>query len=633
MKKVFSLFFTAAAFAALFFGCANDLIDRIFPPNKIYVTIPDRPPAPESEGSERNPGQPRRRPRKSLPRPYSAPPRLPPEEIPEDPLTGGPFAVPGPGSNRPAEIYRKITRSPTDISDLVGEESEVYLFVYNTGDRTVTNRGYASVHRNLADSDRPAFFPYAHRAARAADESGGCFCPLANPRLKRVFDFAEPLSDSVGDGNPGNQNCGGCRRARHRASATPGDIERFYMPTYRNPNIEAVKINSAECLYVNGVCQIFAESGFYETSPADPSARYTRDFFGNVKLTPEGAKFFGEKFSGLFSKEQELIGEIRDLNGLRRFDTILAPEKITILFSNFDSPVCVGLFRTADLMLAAGSNERAMFFVNVAMADRQDSMVETLWHEFNHMGNFISKHLKHGLPFDTWLTEMLSTTISCFHKNSKHLSNFNTDTHIGMIDWGQSSRQTQYAYSFASAFGSYLVRNYGGVRLLHQIATNPFSGKEAVTQALQSCGYDETYDSVLVKFGIVMANTELSSYSARADAGNLSLNKSLTERFGRYSYTLQPVDLNAHFSVPADGKYDSYNNPRWMRDSSKAWSGPFFYKPDRYPDRIYAGGFYPVYIGGWQDSDIYDWSALPVGLPQDRDIQAYIYVKNPRTAV
>ncbi|MCP4754184.1 MAG: hypothetical protein GY866_25135, partial [Proteobacteria bacterium] len=57
-------------------------------------------------------------------------------------------------------------------------------------------------------------------------------------------------------------------------------------------------------------------------------------------------------------------------------------------------------------------------------------------------------------------------------------------------------------YAIDYAFGAYLARNFGGVQLFRTIVQNGYTDYRAVEQALSDMGYDETFATVLQKFGV-----------------------------------------------------------------------------------------------------------------------------------
>jgi len=171
----------------------------------------------------------------------------------------------------------------------------------------------------------------------------------------------------------------------------------------------------------------------------------------------------------------------------------------------------------------------------------------TLIHEFQHLLNFCRK----TYSYQTWFTEMLSMSVEDIFQNDINLEDvyspkgrFYVDfdkPYLGFLNWPQDSKDPDlgYIYANAYAFGAYLMRNYGGVRLIHEIATNQYVNSTAITEALHTIGYtNESFESVLRKFGMVYINTQIPVNS---------LYKTINEQFAGNNYVLTSIDLTDYY--------------------------------------------------------------------------------------
>ena len=165
------------------------------------------------------------------------------------------------------------------------------------------------------------------------------------------------------------------------------------------------------------------------------------------------------------------------------------------------------------------TNEGKYFYVDSGFLTNYESMVySTLAHEFQHMINYGEKTVASKMTYSTWFTEMLSMV--CEDMVQQYLGIKDEDSPIGRL---ATFAQTYYgsgltewldgdnvvmSYAGAYAFGAYLARNYGGTELIKQIATNNYVDQQAITQALQSLGKNETFDSVFKKYvqALVLSN-------------------------------------------------------------------------------------------------------------------------------
>ncbi|MBP5357634.1 MAG: hypothetical protein J6Y69_00430 [Treponema sp.] len=126
-----------------------------------------------------------------------------------------------------------------------------------------------------------------------------------------------------------------------------------------------------------------------------------------------------------------------------------------------------------------------------------DTVLSTLFHEYQHMIDFNTKSMEHeGLNTNncTWYNEMLSMLCEDIMGDQLGLSsddrvatgrikNFNayyyysgTAQYLDTNSW--------VSYGTAYAFGAWLVRNYGGVSLIHRMSVNDSVGIDSIVDAV-----------------------------------------------------------------------------------------------------------------------------------------------------
>jgi hypothetical protein len=221
---------------------------------------------------------------------------------------------------------------------------------------------------------------------------------------------------------------------------------------------------------------------------------------------------------------------------------ITANNEITILLTDIDGDDSatggvIGFFWSKDNFekgSIGGSNERIMFYVDAVMfANGEDSwdiddfwpkeMISTLAHEFQHMINFYQKRILLDTDIATWINEMLSeTTEDLVATKIKHIGPrgieytdgsagiigntngryplFNENNTLSLIAWNN----TLADYSKVNAFGTFLIRNYSGAQLLHDIMHNTYANEQAVVDAVNksASGSGKTFDNLLKEWGI-----------------------------------------------------------------------------------------------------------------------------------
>ena len=201
----------------------------------------------------------------------------------------------------------------------------------------------------------------------------------------------------------------------------------------------------------------------------------------------------------------------------------------------------LGYFWSKDNYLASsvtGSNERLMFYMDSVMLanpsnDGTDSdttwsitdywpdyLVSTLAHEFQHMIHFYQKAIKRGASSnEAWEDEMASMMIEDLLSDKLNTlgprgvlgsdysegSSQNSKGRIPLYNYYPSLTVAEASnfglshYSSSYAFGAYLLRNFEGANFLKAQVQNAYGSKQAITEALSSLGYSETFDTVLQK--------------------------------------------------------------------------------------------------------------------------------------
>lgn len=288
-------------------------------------------------------------------------------------------------------------------------------------------------------------------------------------------------------------------------------------------------------------------------------------------------------------------------------EVIDANNEITILLTDIDQDNnpnggVIGFFWSKDNITKsnlAGSNERVMFYADAIMfANEKDGdpgwnitdpfpmeMVSTLAHEFQHMIHFYQKTLlrtSDGTATDTWIDEMLAETtedivatkirsngpraVSPDNGDAGDANNkkgryplFNQNNTLSLTAW------TTYAdYAKVSAFGTFLIRNYGGAQLLHDIMHNAYTNEEAVLDAVHKSadGADKSFDDLLREWGVAVL---LSDHDSLENLPFYNTGDFTYSTFGNSTYAMgsinffnynpQPTLHTSAGTVSAQGNY------------------------------------------------------------------------------
>jgi len=222
-----------------------------------------------------------------------------------------------------------------------------------------------------------------------------------------------------------------------------------------------------------------------------------------------------------------------------------ANNEITILLTDIENDDksnggTTGYFHAKDNVKKtniSASNERVMFYIDSVMfANGEDTwdindywpkeIVSTLVHEFVHMIDYFQKTvIIGGDAADTWFSEMLAETTEDLvatkighigprgveHADGTAGSGENRDGRYGLFNKNNTLSLSTWTgaladYSKVSAFGTYLTRNYGGAKVMHDIMHNKYSDTEAIVNAVRKSpqGEEKTFADLQKEWGIAV---------------------------------------------------------------------------------------------------------------------------------
>lgn len=350
------------------------------------------------------------------------------------------------------------------------------------------------------------------------------------------------------------------------------------------------------------------------------------------KITKDKLQNLAKSFDELYAPVTNVMGSSKISNAIssKTYTSIseTEEEKIVILiydiFGDKLKGNVVGYFWAGDLFKEDAikySNKIKMFYLDSYMLqnDINENTIlctSTLVHEFTHMLLTINKC---SLSIETWFTEMMAMTsedivskdfLKLDVKNEdsvfcQRLPYFNVCFPDGFSSeiWSNSKTYLS-AYSNTYAFGAYLLRNYGGIKLMNKIASNSKMNEDAITKALSDMGYSETFSTVLAKFGQILVNTDSTSKE-------ISLNKSFTEKFNSETYNISAIDLKKYYVYLTEE--DKTNDKKTI--------GPYLQDIN-----------YRYSLGGWgievkSFGDVTNYRSFDAFLPRTESCDLYIYVR------
>ncbi len=280
-------------------------------------------------------------------------------------------------------------------------------------------------------------------------------------------------------------------------------------------------------------------------------------------------------------------------------DMITSNDSITILLTDIDNDNStnggvIGYFWAKDnykKSVISGSNERVMFYADsVLFATGEDSwdfndfwpkeMISTLAHEFQHMIHFYQKTtLMNKDLTDTWIDEMLSeSTEDLIATKIRHTSSrgvdyldgsagepdntlgryplFNENNTLSLTSWTNLLAD----YSKVNAFGAYLMRNFGGAKVLHDIMYSNYTDKQAVVEAVTRSpeGEDKNFADLLSGWG---TGVMLSDDDNLVDLPAYNTGDFTYTTYGSITYDLGSVNFFNYSPQPNISTYLGRVNP------------------------------------------------------------------------
>ena len=283
-----------------------------------------------------------------------------------------------------------------------------------------------------------------------------------------------------------------------------------------------------------------------------------------------------EEFDRIYPVQVQIFGNnqfsyTKWSNLLQKYDG-----KVNILIYDIANDACesqtggvYGFFHSLDFHTDSNySNETECINVDSFFFNKDpEGSFQTLFHEFQHLENFVNKVVlssnRSVSKVSTWYNEMLSMLsediftdllgIALENAPANRLNFFNAYYPLGFYQWRSGSDyfpsgDVYISYANSYAFGAYLLRNFGGVKLIKEIAQNDFVDEKSITEALETLGYDFTFSDVLLNFYQILFENE--SYS---------LNKEFSDDSFGCKLNIKAIDLKK-FPATKEIPYFVYND-------------------------------------------------------------------------
>lgn len=377
-----------------------------------------------------------------------------------------------------------------------------------------------------------------------------------------------------------------------------GNTEVFFTPMDNSNNPENFDDYSESILkYISKHAYIYYLPNISWHKNEDGEEDLGIDYFSDEEFEK-----LGKKFDDIYEAEINLLGSNEITFTKLKSRIIETSPKITILVNDIycDSKEnqtggTFGYFSPNDLYMntadmydynvndIVNSNQCEIIYLDSVLYKKYPTTaISTLAHEFNHLLNSVNKEINNyhknssGVYVtdrcNTWFTEMLSVVSedilfknylkegseSCsVYKN--RLPYFCGSYNLGFTAWPESESALPY-YGNAFAYGTFLMRNYGGVQLLNEIATNPYVNVDAINEALKTLDVKSPFNNMkTATFEDTVKDFALSciNYDVTLSSGLKTLNKDVNERLGIYKYTADAINLNSYNAIKINKKTDN----------------------------------------------------------------------------
>jgi hypothetical protein len=318
---------------------------------------------------------------------------------------------------------------------------------------------------------------------------------------------------------------------------------------------------TAHLQVVSGWCNIWVEDAYFDNSSNSSN---------DGKLRIDQIQILAEKFDKIYEYETAIFGYEQG-GGLSESDPnyggIDGDLKIQILVQdiNYDFPslesvagyVSLNDMLTQEEIDAEGlnrkTNQAEMFYLDGLTIDvQQDYAILTLIHEFQHLIYRNEKWLQKGLVINSannWCNEMLSMLaediispmIGIAPENPYHPVLHRIPIFLGIYRFGLYKMpwdDVKYSYETLYPFGAYLVRNFGGVDLLMEMAHNDYTGHESISVALNKLNPGMDFDKALSRYGeaLIYSGNHISD-------GVASFDKTVSKVVNGVDYTFTAFDI------------------------------------------------------------------------------------------
>lgn len=485
-----------------------------------------------------------------------------------------------------------------------GYVGDVVLYKFNTSNYIIDDyqTGYVS---KIGETKKRAILPESRKLLKSIDD-------FANVNYSSTTEFQRQQWESI---SHLSNNMASVFRAGNNSGGNSGPeqtkfriFKKFFDDKGNVIYSNYIELDKSTLLKANGkYCTV------YYTDELNSSYATTFELGKKLSQSNNNEKNYfdviAETFDSIYLLETKYFGSnIYTVSDDSKYANTDSKVNIIIMDINQDAtedtskPITLGFYAPSDLLKSqskdSSKNEAQILYIDSqALFTNKNMVLSTIVHEFNHLLNDINKVVSGGsstLAFDTWYTEMLSMLaedlfaeklgIPFSSTPNTRLVDFPESYYFGFTTW-LPDEDVLYSYANNFAYGSFLVRNYGGVDFLKEIATNNYVGKDSINAALKKLNYKDNFEDTVKEYykatlnstssgktfnksipknkdGLGFKAMNLEKFATRkSDGSNVDIRPNIVDADVNNQYTLLPTGCTIHY-VGTDLDYFVFEKPK-----------------------------------------------------------------------
>lgn len=366
--------------------------------------------------------------------------------------------------------------------------------------------------------------------------------------------------------------------------------------------------NEATLVSIHEHCNIW----FY-----DNGSTYCSRFKSELNSGKYSYKDIGNYFDQYFEMTTYVFGSHVPKLQFSNVITVTEKTKIDLLIEDTSYTTPYGYYYSGHMYNNySGSNQCEMVFIGVrSFLDYGYGAFNVTMHEFQHLLTDVNKKFSHvNGYYDHDYTEMMSTCCENILQTQypQGIGNrdngmvggrissygFNGGYMVGISNWSQLDGRSGYSYGTNCAFIDFVMRYYGGIEVIRKIVQNDKFNRDAVLEGIRQMGYNETLDSLMMKFALCTVNSGLSVDKAAGGITAVKYVSTDADVYGKkVKFELMPLYYNWYSSATPSQMYSTSDRYERMHFGNYEQKGPAIIDNSKYYQFMFPKSFNIKYLG------------------------------------